>query len=151
MRKEQLKIKKKYLFLEHTADIKFQAFGKSPEKCFENAAYALKKILVGEKEKIKSIKTKKISCDGKDFENLLYDFLEEFLFLLDSKNFIFSKISKINIKILKQGYRITAEIFGDNSKNYKLKTHIKAITYNEMFVKFDGKSKIYSCQVVVDV
>lgn len=143
--------KNKYLFLRHTADIKFQAFGKTPEKCFENAAYALKEILVSEKEKIKSIKTKKISCEGKDFENLLYNFLEEFLFLLDSKNFIFSKISKLDIKILKKGYKITAEILGDNSKNYKLKTHIKAVTYNDMFVKFDDKSKIYSCQVVVDV
>ena len=141
----------KYIFLKHTADIKFQAFGKTPEKCFENAAYALKKILAGEKEKIKSVKTKKISCGGNDFGSLLYNFLEEFLFLLDSKNFVFSKISKMNIKILKQGYKITAEISGDNSKNYKLKTHIKAITYNDMFVKFDNKSKIYSCQVVVDV
>lgn len=143
--------KNKYLFLRHTADIKFQAFGKTPEKCFENAAYALKNILVGEKEKIKSVKTKKISCKGKDFGSLLYNFLEEFLFLIDSKNFIFSKISKLNIKILKKGYKITGEILGDNSKNYKLKTHIKAITYNDMFVNFDNKSKIYSCQVVVDV
>lgn len=142
-------IKKDYTFLKHTADIKFQAEGKTPEKCFENAAYALKEILTS--QKVKTIKTQKISCTGKDFESLLYNFLEDFLFLLDSKKFIFSKISEIDIKILKQGYKITAEIQGDSLKNYKLKTQVKAITYNDMFVKFNDKTKKYTCQVVVDV
>jgi len=140
---------KKYTFLKHTADVKFQAVGKTPEKCFENAAYALKEILTS--QKVKTVKTKIISCNGKDFENLLYNFLEEFLFLLDSREFIFSKISQIDIKILKQGYKITAEIQGDSLKNYILKTQVKAITYNDMFVKFDDKTKKYTCQVVVDV
>ena len=31
----------KYKFLEHTADIKFQAFGKSLEEVFSNCAYAM--------------------------------------------------------------------------------------------------------------
>ncbi|HOW37098.1 MAG TPA: archease [Candidatus Pacearchaeota archaeon] len=141
--------KKNHIFLKHTADVKFQAFGKTPEKCFENAACALKEILTS--QRIKTIKTKKISCKGKDFESLLYNFLEEFLFLLNSKNFIFSKIKKIDIEIQKKQYKITAEIQGDSSKNYQIKTDIKAITYNDMFVKFDDKTKKYACQVVVDV
>ena len=32
---------KKFIFLEHTADIKFQAFGKNLNECFENSAVAM--------------------------------------------------------------------------------------------------------------
>jgi len=87
----------KYKFLEHTADIKFQAFGKTIEKAFENSAYALQEVMT-KKIKIKPVIKKKIEVKGRDKEALLYNFLEEFLFLLDSENFVLSKINKINIK-----------------------------------------------------
>jgi len=135
----------KYKFLENTADFKFQAFGKSIEECFTNSSYALVEIIT--KDKIKPIIKKTIKVQGKDFESLIYNFLEEFLFLLDSKNFIISKIGKI--KIDKAKFELSAEVFGDDIKKYKAITDIKAITYNEMFVKRDGKNWV--CQVVVDV
>ncbi len=34
----------KFKFLEHTADIKFQVFGKTLEEVFENTALAISKI-----------------------------------------------------------------------------------------------------------
>ena len=133
----------KYKFLQHTADIKFQAFGDTIEQAFVNSAFALTNT--NSKDKIKALINKKISVKGKDNESLLYNFLEEFLFLLETKYFILSKIKYINIK----SNELTAEIIGDNSKNYELETHIKAITYNEMFIK--KKNNKYVCQVVVDV
>lgn len=133
----------KYKFLPHTADIKFQAFGNTIEQSFVNSAFALTNTI--SKDKIKALINKKISVKGKDNERLLYNFLEEFLFLLETKDFILSKIKYINIK----NNELIAEIIGDDSKNYELETHIKAITYNEMFIK--KKNNKYVCQVVVDV
>jgi SHS2 domain-containing protein len=138
-------MEKKFKFLEHTADIKFQAFGKSLKGVFENSALALKKILVEEKVK-KNIK-KNISVEGKDNESLLYNFLEEFLILFDSERFILSEIK--NIDIDKKDLKLKAEVVGDDAENYQINEHIKAITYNEMFIKKD-KGK-YTVQVVVDV
>lgn len=145
----------KYKFLQHTADFKFQAFGESLEKCFENAAYALAEIISG--EKIKSASRKKIKVEGNDLENLLYNFLEEFLFLLDTDNFLFSAIKDLKIENAGLGkklkYKLNAEVYGDNVKNYKTFTDVKAITYNQMFVRqknIKGK-KMFVCQVVVDV
>lgn len=134
----------KYNFLEHTADVKFQAFGKSLEEVFENAALALKETIAGKikvKEKIK----KKISVRGKDNEALLYNFLEEFLYLLDAKNFLLAKIK--NIKITRN--KLESEVIGDKASNYKFSNDVKAVTYNEMYVKKD-KNK-YIVQVVLDV
>ena len=137
----------KYIYLPHTADIKFQAFGNELEECFSNAAFAVANIIC--KEKIKGIIEKEIKADGKDLEELLYNFLEEFLFLMDSKNFIISRFKKIKIYKKNDKYTLSSEILGDDLKKYKTQTGVKAITFNEMFVLKDKNN--YKCQVVVDV
>lgn len=136
---------KKFKFLEHTADIKFQAFGKSLEEVFENSALALFGVLCD--GKVKEKKSFKINAKGEDFESLLYDFLEEFLVLFESENFLPSKIK--NLKIDEKKFEISAEIVGDNSEKYEISNHIKAITYNEMFVRAENGKWI--SQVVLDV
>jgi len=135
----------KFKFLPHTADIKFQAYGKNPEEVFENSALALKKILVEDKKIRKKIK-KNIIAKGKDYESLLYNFLEEFLILFDSERFVLSEIKNINIQ---EDLKLKAEVVGDRAENYQVNEHIKAITYNEMFVKKENSKWI--SQVVVDV
>lgn len=134
----------KFKFLEHTADMKFQAFGKSLEEAFSNSAYALSEIIT--KDKIKSKIKKIIKVNGKDNQSLLYNFLEEFLFLIDTENLILSRI--IRIKINKK-YDLIAEAYFDNIHNYKTITDIKAITYNDMQIKQENKK--FVIQAVVDV
>lgn len=164
----------KYKFLPHTADIKFQAFGKTLEEAFLNSALALREVMY-DKLKVKETIKKKISVKGKDKESLLYDFLEEFLYLLDAEDFILSKIKSIKItrisitdktkKIIKSkaeadrgdiinnkelyNYKLIAEVIGDDADNYNFTNNVKAITYNEMKIWIE-KNK-YACQVVVDV
>ena len=139
-------MKTKYKFLEHTADVKFQAFGKTPEKVFENSALAMKEVILG-KRKIKEKWKKEIKVRGRDFESLLYNFLEKFLYLLEGENFIFSRVKKIKIDAEK--FRLEAEITGDKTGNYNISNPVKAVTYNEMFVM--RKKGIWKSQVVLDV
>ncbi len=135
----------RFKFFPHTADIKFRAYGKTIEESFSNSAYALiNSVFEG---KIKESKKFRISASGKDFESLLYNFLEELLFLIDSENFFVSKITKL--KIDKKNFRLSAIFSGDFGENYKIQSDIKAITYNEMFVK--NKDKKWTTQVVLDV
>jgi len=134
---------KKFKFLEHTADVKFQAFGKNINEAFENSALALKEVMFG-KQKIKENIKKKFKVEADDLPGLLYRFLEEFLFFLDSENFIFEKVK---VKIKKD--KLEAEVLGDLAPHYKFTNDVKAITYNQMFVKRD-KNK-FIVQVVLDV
>lgn len=136
----------KFKFLEHTADIKFQAFGNSLEKTFENSALALKESIT-EKIKIKPLIEKNINIKGEDLPSLLYNFLEEFLFLLDSESFLFSKIQEI--KIDQKNLILKAIVLGDKAENYDFSNNVKAITYNDIFVKKQGKEWI--AQIVIDV
>ena len=136
---------KKFKFLEHTADVKFQAFGKTIEETFKNSALAMFNVL--HKGKIKSKKKINRSVKGRDFESLLYNFLEEFLVLFDSENFFLSKIDKI--KIDKKNFKLRAEVSGDNTENYEMSTYVKAVTYNEMFIH--RKKDKWIAQVVIDI
>lgn len=131
----------KYKYLEHTADIKFQSFGISIEEAFSNAAYAMVNILCEKKvsEKI----TKKIKVNGIDKKALLYSFLEEILFILNTESFLLSRVKEI--KIGKN--ELTATLIGDNSTNYKLGLDVKAVTYNDMIIQENP----VMVQVVLDI
>ena len=119
-----------YEFLEHTADVKFHATGKTIEEAYINSAKALFETIYG-KIKIKERVEKEIKVEGEDLSSLLYLFLEEFLFLLDSQNLIFSKIKELKISKNKLG----AVIVGDYAKNYSFTNDVKAITYNDMIIE----------------
>lgn len=134
----------RFKFLPHTADVKFQAFGKSLNEAFENASLAMFNTMYD--GKVKSVIKKKIGVKGKDLESLLYNFLEELLFLLDSQNFF---LSKIKVKIDEKKLELKAALSGDKAGNYKINLDVKAVTYNQMYVKKHNNK--YIVQVVLDV
>jgi SHS2 domain-containing protein len=146
-----------YKFLEHTADVKILAEDSSLEKVFSSAALALKELFLDhEPLKIKPLKSKVISIEGKDLEDLLYNFLEEFIYLLDAENFIISEIEDIEISSDETSYGLSAKIIGDDAGNYKFTNKVKAVTFNDMFVKEEkGKGKsaksLFRLQFVLDV
>ncbi len=138
----------KFKFLEHTADAKFQAFGKNLEEAFSNAALAMFSIIV-DTDKVKPKIEKKIFVESENKESLLYDFLAELLVLLDSVPFLLNKVKSLKIEKGKK-YKLTAVVVGDSDvKSYETKMHIKAMTYSEMFIKeLPDKTTV---QVVVDI
>jgi len=131
-----------YKFLPHTADVKVQVNEKTLDEAFATAAMAMKEV-IAEKIKIKPKITKEISIESENRESLLYDFLEQFLVLLDSEGFVLSKINNVDIKGEDDKFFLTAEILGDNAKNYKFSNEVKAITYNDMKIEHKkGKTTI---------
>ncbi len=133
----------KYQFLEHTADIKFQVYGKTLNEVFENAILAIAEYL-SRGQKIKPSKGRIMSVSGTDYESLFYNFMDEIIYLLDAENFITTK-AKVTIR----GYNLQAELFGDKASNYKDLDHIKAATYAEMYIKKTDNG--FEAQAVLDV
>ena len=134
---------KKFRFLEHTADVKFRARGGTLNEVFENCAMAVSAIF-SRGEKIKAVKKKKVSVSGKDNEALLYDFIDELIYLLDAEDFV---VSRAVVKIA--GGKLSGTVYGDLAGNYKDLDHVKAATYAEMYVR--EKNGKWEAQVVVDV
>lgn len=123
-----------FKFLEHTGDLKISVEGKDLEFAFSECARALKEA-IAEKTKIKNNIAKKIIIRGKDRENLLYSFLEEFLFLLDAQDFILNSVNGLRIIKSKKGFQLEFNVVGDRASNYKISNDVKAITFSEMSIK----------------
>jgi SHS2 domain-containing protein len=137
----------KFKFFEHTADAKFQAYGKNMEEAFSNAALAMFSIITDTKKINKEVE-KEIKAKGTDLKSLLYNFLEELLFLLDTDNFLLNKIEKITIKEINNKFKLDSIAIGDKADKYETSGDIKAVTYNEMEIKENGEVMV---QVVVDI
>ena len=133
----------KYKFLEHTADIKFQVYGKTLNEIFENSVLAIAEYL-SRGVKIKTSKGKIIDLFGTDLKYVFYNFLDELIYLLDAENFITSKAI-----ITLRGNNLHAELFGDRASNYKDIDNIKAATYAEMYIKKTENG--WEAQAVLDV
>lgn len=139
----------KFKFLSHTADAKLRAYGKTLNEAFSNAALGMSSIMVDPKSVDKKI-VKKISVKASDLGSLLYKFLEKLLYFLDTEYFFLSDVKKL--KIIKKGksYSLSCEVVGDKFREkYELLGSVKAITYNQMFVK-KVKDK-FVVQFVVDM
>ena len=123
---------KKFDILPHTADGKFRAYGKTLEEKFSNALLAMFSFMF-KTEKIKPNIKKEIKVKGKDEQALLYNWLEEFLFLLDTDSFIPNKTEKMKITKTAKGFELTATVLGDKmNEKYKSIGSVKAVTYAEM-------------------
>ena len=133
----------KYTFLPHTADVKFQAYGKTLAEAFINSALATRKVMT--EDNIKEVEEKTFTVTATKKETLLYEFLEHLLFLVDTEGFILSEIKSLTIK----DNVLTATITGDNADNYEIQTHIKAVTYSDMFIKEEENQ--VTIQVVHDI
>jgi SHS2 domain-containing protein len=133
-----------YSFLEHTADVKFRADGSDLDKMFVSAAEALNEVVRGDIEILEQ-EAREFGIEGKDRVSLLYNFLEEFLVLLDSEDFLTARIKEIEVE--EGGLRCV--VVGDKAENYKFTNDVKAVTFSEMFVREEGGKFI--CEVVLDV
>jgi len=139
---------KKFVYLDHPADAKFQAFGRTLEEAFGQAALAVASLM-WEPEQIKKTKRRTVLVQGRDLEQLLFKFLSEILYLFEAKGFLLA--SARDIKIFKQenGYSLEAVFEGDNYNNsYVIFGEVKAITYHDMIIRQNDEFLI---QVVVDM
>jgi len=131
-------------FLEHIADVKFRAEGSTIEEMYSSAADALNETIRGD-IKILEQEEESFEVEGPDSEVLLYNFLEEFLFLLDAKEFLVAGIKSIEV----EGDKIKCTVLGDKAENYVFTNDVKAVTYSGMIIG-EGHGKFF-CEVVLDV
>ena len=138
----------KYRFFPHTADAKFQAFGKTLEEAFSHAALAVASLM-WECDKIADKIEISVSAEGKDLEQLLVGFLEEVLYLLETRDFLLGSVGDILLEKKEDGWKLHALFRGDVSGDeYEIFGDVKAITYNEIVVKDQAP---FLVQVVADI
>ena len=132
-------IMEKYEFFDKTADAKFQAFGMDLDEAFKNSVEAMISIMFNIQE-LKDYdihnEDREIVVEGTNLEALLYNFLEEVLYLLGAESFV-GLVEKLIIGEKAEGYILKAKLHGTQSINLESHNEVKAVTYNEMYVKYD--------------
>jgi len=139
----------KFKFLENiaTADVAFEAYGKTLEEAFSNAALAMFEVQT-DIEKVKPSISKDIKIESENKESLLFDWLSELIYLRDIENMFFSKFE---IKIEKNDkFKLTGKIYGEKiGEKHELRTEVKGVSYQLM--KIEEKPNEFKVRVILDV
>ena len=139
---------KKFEFFEVTADVGYKAYGKTLEEAFENAALAMFEVIT-DTSKIEPEIERKIEVESEDECALLYDWLSEFLVLLDVDYLVFSKF-EVKIEKKEEGFSLNGTAWGEefNPEIHESRAEVKAVTYHLMDVKQDNRVMV---QVILDI
>jgi SHS2 domain-containing protein len=134
-----------YEILEHPADEKFRTEGETVEEAFSEVVKAFSEIVGGEG----GMYHHDIEVESEGYEALLFDFLDELIFLQDTEGVVVSYAEKLEVEETEKGHRLTAEILVDDISDTMSPMDIKAPTYSEMKVnRQDGK---WILEAVLDI
>ena len=123
-----------YKILDHATDAFIEVTASSLIEAFEIAGYSVIDTIL-DNSKIEKKKERNIVVNGKDLNYLLYNWLEEIIYLIITEGFA---IKKLKITLEKnEEYTISAGIFGENIdiKKQGFKVEIKSPTFHEMEIK----------------
>lgn len=138
-----------YEFLPHTADEKFRVVADSLEDGFSTCVAAFHEILLG-KDEVKDVITKTFTINATKLRSLLYDFLNEFVFLFDDEDLLLPHVKSLKIIEKDSEYILEVTVSGDKRQNYELITEIKNMTYSDMKIT-ELPSREWELIVVVDI
>jgi len=138
-----------YEILEHKADIGIKGIGKTKEKAFEEAAKAMYSLMANIK-KINAKEKKTIKVKAETLEELLYVFLNELIFITNTKQLLFSKF-KVKIKEKQKKIFLECIALGEkiNEKKHEIYADVKAATFSGL--KTEKKDKKFIAQCILDV
>jgi len=130
-----------------TADVAFVAYGRDMNELFANAALAMFEVMINTNQIEKSVE-EKIYVEGYDLESLMFNWLNELLYVSDSKNLAFSEF---DVKVDESNFKLEAVCKGEaiNPEKHETRTVVKAATYHQM--KIWKEDNIWKAQVILDI
>lgn len=154
-----------YKYLEHTADVLFQAEAPTLAELFNQCGLAVEETMIEFKRVLPKRKVL-IKRKNKNIEYLLFDFLGDLIILKDSRQLLFSKFEiEIKEKIKKskdkkaedkeiteeKEYQLICRAYGEklDVERHEPKVDIKAITMHMFEVKQTKKG--WFAEVLVDI
>ena len=134
---------------EHTADIGVRGTADTKEKAFSETAKAMLSVMV-DSAKVEEKGRFDIQVKADSLENLLIEFLNEILFIMDFKEAVMKTVKVKEIKERAGEFYLTATGFGEKKKEeHEFMTEVKAATYSQLEVREENGKWIAQC--IVDV
>lgn len=133
----------RYKVLEHPADLKIQAFGKTKEELFLNALFGMTESLSPDVKPNGKI-VRRIKINSPDLSALLVDFLSEVLYLIQVNKEIYNDVKFTKFADIE----LEAEIYGQKVERFG--EDIKAVTYHQLDIR-QKKDGTWEAIVLFDV
>lgn len=134
---------KDYKILEHPADVRVRAFGKTKEKLFLNAMLGMAAVLRPQ-VRHSNVETRNINVKSVDLNALLVDFLSEVLCLIQTNKEIYN-----DVKFTKfSEAELEGELFGNKVESFN--EDIKAVTYHGLKIEKNKKCP-YEATILFDI
>ncbi|MBO4302949.1 archease [Methanosarcinaceae archaeon] len=132
-----MKEERRFRYLDHIADTRFIAYGKTTEEVFENSALAMFNV-IADVSSVGSAVSFPVELTSPDIESLMVDWLSELLFLFDAEGTLLAHFSIAKIVKNEDGSRsLEAEVSGEpvDPSVHDMRTEVKAVTYNGLRVE----------------
>ncbi len=120
-----------YRYLEDfaTADIAFEATGRSLEEVFTAAADATMNVMIESLDSIEEESTRAIELQNGQLDMLLFDLLQELIYYKDAEQLLL-RIKGIHIGQEKEAHRLRATAAGErlDPRRHEQRADVKAVT-----------------------
>jgi len=133
-------------YIEHPSDVGFEVYGDTLEELYANAAIAMYSLMT-DVDEIVGEEEREIEINSEDLYSLMFDWLDELIFLFDSESLV---MKKFDIAVNETDFSICGNCKGgkfDPSRHVS-GIIIKAVTYNMMQIK---SNEVWKARVVLDV
>jgi len=136
----------RFELVDHTGDLGVRVFGESLSQLFEQAAHALT-FIVTEPETIRLKETRKIQLEAKTDEELLITWLNELVYLFETKGLLFKTYDVLSV----HDHHLDALAQGESyvEGRHPIKTTVKAATYHQL--KIENHQGVWTAQVIFDL
>jgi protein archease len=136
----------KYRLFGTTADVGVVSYGRDLVEAFENQAKGMFSIMA-DLRGVRKSSSFDVIAKARDVEGLLTAWLEELLFISDTKGVL---LRRFDITVLK-GQRLSARVYGEavDPARHVIKTPVKAVTYHKLRVAIRPGS--VTTRVVYDI
>ena len=127
-----------YHYLEEigTADIAFEAIGRDLPELFSNAADATMNVMIDNLDAIEPRETRHIELSNDKLDMLLFDFLQELIYLKDAERFLL-RARAVQIDEKQGKYFLEAEAAGEllDAARHQQRADVKAVTLHDFTVE----------------
>jgi len=127
-----------YHYLEEigTADIAFEATGRDLAELFRDAADATTNVMIDNIEAIEPRETRQIELSNDKLDMLLFDLLQELIFLKDAERLLL-RIRELQISKRDESYVLKATAQGESldAERHHQRADVKAVTLHNFSVE----------------
>lgn len=134
-------------YFEHTADVGISISCSTLQEVFSEAGIALFELIADRLENVHPEQTVFIRLQQKDRELLLFDWLNQLLYLFETEHWLFSRF---DINLTDQG--LEAKAYGEpcDNQRHPLSHEVKAITYHQLKLQQQSDGG-WLAEVIVDI